>query len=407
MAIRARIRCAQDRGPLLAVWLVVVATVFLAVVPTQEVAALEVPIGDSLSAGDTLFVRFHLVEVPDPFNTISVRLQPSQDLIGQNLTVTLYNDALEPLASKTSTVFGVSYSVEFVEPSVDLSFVRDGHPGMVSYGLNSGVDVDVSDVELLLGYVGPQGGSLSRIGGTSTFAINQLPPTPGPLPPAPLTITQKTKLTADHFGSIVIGADGISLNCDGHSITGVQHGAGVLLDGRTGVTVRNCIVSGFQYGFSLRNSDGNRLKGNTAEDNGDGFSLDSSSGNSVAANVATSNAGSGFSVFGSSHRNKVKANVATRNSGPGFLIDSGAFKNIVKANRATANGDGFVIDDATVNIIKANAATGNLRYGFLAAEATDNLFKANDACSNGVLDAFQFGGTNTFKHNRFCTTGGI
>lgn len=407
MTDRTRIRCAHDRDRLLATLLVIVSTVFLSVAPAGVAGALEVPIGSTLTVGDTLFVRFHLVEVPDPFNTVSVRLQPSQDLTGQNMTVTLYNDDLEQLGSRTSSFFGVSSSVGFVDPSVDLSSVREGHPGMVSYTLNSGADIVVSNVELFLGFTSPSGGSLLPIGGTFTFAINQLPAAPGPLPPAPVMIRQKTRLTADHFGSIVIEADGVALNCDGYSITGVQHGAGILLDGRTGVTVENCVVSGFQHGFSLRDSDGNRLKGNIANNNGEGFSLENSNRNSLVANAATSNAGSGFSVFGASSKNTVEANVAAGNSGSGFLIDSGSFENVVKANQATANRDGFTIDAATGNTIKANAATGNTRYGFLAAEARDNLFKANEACSNLVLDAFQFGGTNTFKHNDFCTTGGV
>jgi parallel beta-helix repeat protein len=381
------------------------AAILCAVLLGSEALALNVPIGSTLTAGDTLFVRFHLVSVSDPFNTFRASLRVSENMTGQSMTVTLYDVALQPVSSETFDVFGLGMSWDFVEPPVDLSSIRDGLPGMVSFTLNSGTDIAVSNVVLLAGFIGPGGGFLSPIGGTFTFAINQVPPAPGPLPPGPLMITENTKLTADLFGSIVIDADGVSLNCDGHSITGVQDGAGILLDGRTGVKIKNCVVSGFFYGFRLRNSDWNRLMENTADNNVfGGFVVDNSNGNSLVANAATSNA-QAFLLQNSSS-NEVKMNVATGN-GSGFLVDTGAVENIVKANEATGNRRGFVIDDAFDNTLKDNAATGNTQYGFLISEASDNLLKGNHACNNLVLDALQQEGTNTFKDNDFCTTSGI
>ena len=47
------------------------------------------------------------------------------------------------------------------------------------------------------------------------------------------------------------GADGITLDCAGHSIIGPGSGNGIYLRDRTGVTVRNCHVSNFEIGIKL------------------------------------------------------------------------------------------------------------------------------------------------------------
>ena len=49
------------------------------------------------------------------------------------------------------------------------------------------------------------------------------------------TLTTNTTLTSDYNGRIIIGADGITLNCDGHVITGSGSDNGIKLVSRTGV----------------------------------------------------------------------------------------------------------------------------------------------------------------------------
>ncbi len=127
----------------------------------------------------------------------------------------------------------------------------------------------------------------------------------------PLTITATTTLTADHSGSIIIGANGITLDCAGHSVTGSGSGNGIFLSGRTGVTVKNCEVTNFSIGFRLAGfSSGNTLTGNTANDNGDkGFRLVQSDDNTLTRNTANDNGDKGFSLFESSD------NTLTKNDG--------------------------------------------------------------------------------------------
>lgn len=69
-----------------------------------------------------------------------------------------------------------------------------------------------------------------------------------------------TVLTRDHNGEVVISADNITLDCDGHAITGLgRHSGqyGILLLRRMGVTVKNCVLAKFNSGFLIDRSSGN------------------------------------------------------------------------------------------------------------------------------------------------------
>ena len=59
-----------------------------------------------------------------------------------------------------------------------------------------------------------------------------------------LTITSNTKLTQDHWGAIVIAANRVTLDCANHLVTGSGTGNVILIDGHSGVTVKNCRITG-------------------------------------------------------------------------------------------------------------------------------------------------------------------
>src|SRR5215213_11999845 len=89
------------------------------------------------------------------------------------------------------------------------------------------------------------------------------------------TITQSTTLDNDlgpcPNNGIIIGANGITFNFNGHTINGVAasavDGAGVLVRNRTGVTVMNGTVSNFDIGVALDGGSGNTVTAITARDN--------------------------------------------------------------------------------------------------------------------------------------------
>ena len=218
-----------------------------------------------------------------------------------------------------------------------------------------------------------------------------------------LIITTDTTLTEDYFNTtIVIGADGVTLDGDGHTIVGpgldvdfigdpnmdtnkdpywmeeLNMPAGILLEGRTGVTVKNCRVTDFVYGFFLNGSSGNTLQGNTANNNRLGFMLDWSDGNILRGNTANNNE-LGFWLM-RSDLNSLAANTAN-NNGIGFeLIET--YGNSFEANTANDNAHfGFWMMDTSNATLRDNTANGNNR-GFEFSESFGNTLQGNTANNN-------------------------
>ena len=206
-----------------------------------------------------------------------------------------------------------------------------------------------------------------------------------------ITIMTTTTLKTDFTGQIVIGADGIDVNCDGHTISGVSTAStaspnsGILLNGRSGVTIENCHVANFYIGFQLVSSNGTTLTADSATGNGFGFLLSSSNNNLLSGDTATGNKLDGF-LLQSSGNNNLLGDTANGNSGSGFRLVSSSNNNLQK-----------------------NTASNNSVYGFaLTSSSNNNSVIGNSACGNIAFDAFQSGSTgNKFKSNAFCTTSGI
>lgn len=92
------------------------------------------------------------------------------------------------------------------------------------------------------------------------------------------TITQNTVLTADvgpcpaNLGNgIIIGADNITLDLNGHQVLGtpglLNDAAGIYVFRRTGVTVKNGTVRDFDCGVAIEGGSGNTVTSIYAHDN--------------------------------------------------------------------------------------------------------------------------------------------
>ena len=210
-----------------------------------------------------------------------------------------------------------------------------------------------------------------------------------------LVVTADTTLVRDLKGSVMIRADDVTLDCAGHAITGLDTGAqglwddvGILVADGTGVTVRNCIVSGFGYGIELKGwsgiSERNRLLDNTLSSNvEDGVLLNDSDLNVVRGNTASSNGGHGFAVLGDV--NILERNIAFGNEADGFAVGEGSRDNTFDANTATRNGgNGFGIA-GTGHTFERNTARDNGAVGFAAVTGSgDVTFDANTAIRNEI-----------------------
>ncbi len=221
------------------------------------------------------------------------------------------------------------------------------------------------------------------------------------------TITVSTTLRADvgpcSGDGLTIGASNITLNCAGHTIAGMGTDLsvlGVVLDGVTGVTVRNCSVNGFIEGFRVIFSSSNTLVGNTASGNMFGFFTSSSQGNTFIGNTADNNQ-IGIDVVLSSG-NAFKGNTANSNSVSGFSSESSILNTFTgntadnngPADRVPYSGIGFSFAfSSNGNNFTGNTANGNVEWGFRVSASSDNHFRGNTANNNG-LDGFSIEATS-------------
>jgi len=214
-------------------------------------------------------------------------------------------------------------------------------------------------------------------------------------------LTRDTVLTADLVDcpgdGLVVGADGIRITLNGHSITGTgaPGSAGVRNQGHDGVTIEDgdfvgLDISGFQTGILLVGADRNRVRDLFVEGSSHGIALVRSTGNLLERNASR---GGSFNRCDSpafvaialfrSNRNLLRDNIAANNVHAGIHVRPLSHGTLVAANLAQFNGggDGILVDNPRTTIT-ANTADDNLDYGIEAvAGVTDG--GGNTASGNG------------------------
>ena len=206
-----------------------------------------------------------------------------------------------------------------------------------------------------------------------------------------MVITTDTVLTENHIGGIVIGADNISLDCAGHTITEIApFGAGVTITGaKKGNTIKNCHVEGFTSCFTLSGgASDNMLTNNSATDCVRGFALTFADHNILQNNTALGN-NFGFAISSSSNNHFMQNDIDQSGDFGIFLIAGNLNKFI---DNTVVRGD---------------------HSGIQIRLSNKNNFKLNTACDNGTVggvdvnlfDDGSFG--NNLRSNDFCTTLGF
>ena len=238
---------------------------------------------------------------------------------------------------------------------------------------------------------------------------------------APINVTEDFTLTSNITfagAGFIVGADDITIDLDGHTITGsflvcspCPLEAGVLVDGHTGVTIKDGTISGFVFGIALFNnahnnqiekiettsstlhgiiidedSDNNELKKCTSSNNG-GFGLlidDDSDNNKVVDCEFTGNGRTGIVIRGSNN-NIVKDNTVSENEEHGILIREDSDNNHVKKNTVNENGEHgiFINRDSDNNHVKKNTVNENGENGiFINRDSDNNHVKKNTVNEN-------------------------
>jgi len=181
---------------------------------------------------------------------------------------------------------------------------------------------------------------------------------------------------------IIVGADGIKINLNGHSITGPGIGNGILVRDLHDITIFGGTVQGFQAGIMVATSAGVVIKDNHFTQNREAVFLAGASGNVVKANVMWQNRLRGIMI---------------RPSGSGALSTD----NDIKDNILTDNASGILVFGQPGNSFKSNTITGSRTAALdLLVGASGNEFKDNLLASSAVAIRFSTGWSgNVFKDN--------
>lgn len=257
---------------------------------------------------------------------------------------------------------------------------------------------------------------------------------------------------------LVVGADNITIDLNGHSIKGLANGTGIGIDvaDRTGITVRNGGISDFAEGVKLVNTsnstvellvihravtgirlartdngtDSNQILDNRVRDSGDGIVAFGAASSRIAGNTLSDLTGTGIScrdTFSSdveiegnrSVRNDVGIrlqfcgasiveNVASNNTSAGIFrtrSNGHTLRNVAKWN----GGIGINVDDSH-GLILGNVASHNSGAGLAITDQSADHGPLHTVTSNtadwngglgittnltGVID----GGCNRARHN--------
>jgi len=207
--------------------------------------------------------------------------------------------------------------------------------------------------------------------------------------------TRTCTLTTDVFETIQLDSDSMTLDGDGHRVSG--SGMGIYLPWRTGVTVKSLIADGaYPYGMYLYGGSGNNITGNTVSTYY-GIALYASQGNTLSGNVLTSLIP--IHVGDYSHNNTVADNLLRSGSYVGIVISSDT--NSVTGNLIIYAKEGILVSGNS-NTVANNFIRGQDR-GILV-RASGNTIKGNIISNiytsyGAGIDLFGANDTRVYNNN--------
>ncbi len=231
---------------------------------------------------------------------------------------------------------------------------------------------------------------------------------------------------------MVIGADGVTVDLNGHTIEGTGLGVGIRNNGHDDVTIRNGTLRQFDYGIvlgpgtvrnsvtgislernewasvELNNAGGNHIGHNRVSDFSDTavHLHNGSSGNVVIGNTISGGNGEGFVIEGGSNLNRLESNVlhtisdlAMRVEGSSNTVVLGnqlagasdvavsmtaAPGSVVQANTIAGGGDAAVVlTNGTASVVRFNSFGQSGDAGVILASMSNSLVKGNSVSLSG------------------------
>jgi parallel beta-helix repeat protein len=231
------------------------------------------------------------------------------------------------------------------------------------------------------------------------------------------TITTDTTLDTDLVNcpnnGVVIGADDITLDLNGHTISGDGEAFeqcprrefcdfGVLNVGHDGVTVKKGSVRDFfNAGVLIGDVRDNRVLDVSSKGNGFfGFVVSESSRSLIRDSSGSRNPapdGDGLGIF-ASHDIRVVDSSFKHNAQPGIHIAFGSTDNLIEGNLISDSGPGISIEKADRNRVRRNRFVRN-GAGVIVAPGSRNVIARNHFSRDGDGIAIEKGRHNVVKRN--------
>jgi parallel beta-helix repeat protein len=228
------------------------------------------------------------------------------------------------------------------------------------------------------------------------------------------TLVMNDLVDCGGFG-LIVGADNITIDLNGHLIDGVDLDAGILNNGYDGVTIVNGTISQFYYGVQLNpGTAGNVIAGLRLESNSEAGILLSDAdqngqGNTIRDNILSAN-GVGIWLASNTRYTLVRDNLISGNGADGVLLEF-ASDNQIEANEiASSGGFGIALVGGGDNAVVGNTLTSNGNYAITVGEellpSDGNLIEGNtiEQGSGGIIVA-DSGGTQIQFNSVNGTTG--
>lgn len=199
-------------------------------------------------------------------------------------------------------------------------------------------------------------------------------------------ITEDTTLTADHYGTIEIAADEVTLDCRNHRVIGDGEMNGIFIRERYRAEVKNCRISGFNVGIRLSKAREALIEGSTANHNflRGVVIADGTVHSTVRSTTANNNGEFGFAIWDSgTWGNLLEGNTANNNGRSGFVNGDYASAQTLEGNVANGNLWGFDLGIGGGNRLTDNSANGNVYDGIKLWDSDHNWLEGNTTNSNG------------------------
>jgi uncharacterized protein (TIGR03790 family) len=224
-------------------------------------------------------------------------------------------------------------------------------------------------------------------------------------------VTSNITLTADlnctGLTGLIAGAANITIDGNGHSITGDDTAStnGIDITGFDNITVKNFgDVSGFANGINISNSDSDTIKDNTLSSNTKGLVLSSSTGDDINGNTVESNTSYGVSLT-SSEADITNNEISSNDYG---LYFSGSTGNTTSSNTISSNSNyGIYLINSDSNDFSENTIASQDNAGIMLITSDSNTFSENSLSQNNTGISFSISylnsiDSNTFDSNWYC-----